>query len=266
MNKEKPGYFAVIPSAVRYCDDIPASAKLLYGEISSLSNGLGYCWASDQYFADLYAVNIRTVRNLLKALSDAHFIIINEEKTVDGHKARQLFLNPAALILTAGNCPGTMEKIFQPLENNFLNLENFFQPLYSNNNKYNNNPPNPPEGGSGEEPKKKPRKRAEPAPDFEPERFAAFWETYKGLTPKGVRIGGKAAAKEAWNRLKPDDDLKKRMWAVLKQESVSRSWQEGHGIKYVSTWLNAWANDDACETGTGTAEAAEPAGTEVARW
>lgn len=40
--KEKPGYYAVIPTAVQYCDKIPASAKLLYGELSALSNACGY--------------------------------------------------------------------------------------------------------------------------------------------------------------------------------------------------------------------------------
>ena len=78
-----------------------------------------------------------------------------------------------------------------------------------------------------------------------------FWDFYRGLVPAGVRIGGKAAAKTAWNNLRPDPATKRAMFAALKEEAKTESWQRGSGIKYVSTWLNAFARGDACETGTG---------------
>jgi len=40
----KPGYYAVIPSKVRYCKELKFSERLLYGEITALLNKEGYCF------------------------------------------------------------------------------------------------------------------------------------------------------------------------------------------------------------------------------
>lgn len=58
----KPSYYAIIPAGVRYDKRLPNGAKLLYGEITALSNKEGFCWASNRYFADLYGIAVRTIQ------------------------------------------------------------------------------------------------------------------------------------------------------------------------------------------------------------
>ena len=69
-----PWYFAVLPAEVRYDANIEPSAKLLYAEITALSNKTGECFASNAYFAWLYGVDDRTVRRWKSSLENAGYI------------------------------------------------------------------------------------------------------------------------------------------------------------------------------------------------
>ena len=71
--KEKPTYYAIIPASVRY-SSLKPNAKLLYGEITALSNKLGFCYATNNYFADLYNVSKNTISSWLSDLNKAGFI------------------------------------------------------------------------------------------------------------------------------------------------------------------------------------------------
>lgn len=76
MEEFRPSYYAVIPASVRYDKDISPNAKLLYGEITSLCNQKGYCWATNEYFSNLYGVNDRTIQRILKQLQEKKYIKI----------------------------------------------------------------------------------------------------------------------------------------------------------------------------------------------
>ena len=54
---EKPTYYAIIPANVRYDTNLSSSHKLLYGEITCLTQSTGKCFASNAYFAELYNVS-----------------------------------------------------------------------------------------------------------------------------------------------------------------------------------------------------------------
>ena len=88
-------------------------------------------------------------------------------------------------------------------------------------------------------------KKPKAAPDWKPDRFAAFWDYY----PRGE---SKQAAIRAWDNLKPDDDLLAVMGRALEIQKASKMWQDGIGIPYASTWLNQrrWTEVD-LSAGTG---------------
>jgi len=71
MNK---GYYAIIPADVRYDARLTPNAKLLYGEITALCNEKGFCWAMNEYFADLYSVSKVSVSKWVGNLRDCGYI------------------------------------------------------------------------------------------------------------------------------------------------------------------------------------------------
>ena len=76
---EKPNYYAIIPSEVRY-SNLKPNAKLLYGEITALSGKLGYCYATNKYFAELYDVSKNTISSWISDLKKLGFINVIIER------------------------------------------------------------------------------------------------------------------------------------------------------------------------------------------
>ena len=68
------GYYSIIPAHVRYDKDLTPNAKLLYAEITSLCNEKGYCWASNDYFSELYGVTKTSVSRWIKSLAKKGYI------------------------------------------------------------------------------------------------------------------------------------------------------------------------------------------------
>ena len=85
---ETPTFYAVLPASVRYDSRLKAQEKILYCEITALSNVNKFCHAGNGYFSDLYAVDERTIRRWLNNLAKHGYITIEYEKQGEGQKRR----------------------------------------------------------------------------------------------------------------------------------------------------------------------------------
>ena len=97
MNEDeeiKNNYYAVIPATVRYNKELKPAEKLLYGEVTALANKMGYCFATNKYFADLYNVTNHTVSQWISHLEKKGYIQIdiirNDKKEI---KERRIFIH-----------------------------------------------------------------------------------------------------------------------------------------------------------------------------
>ncbi|MBR2582989.1 MAG: helix-turn-helix domain-containing protein [Oscillospiraceae bacterium] len=242
MNEEKlpaqPGYWAILPAGIRYDDRIPANAKLLYAEISSLTGETGYCFASDAYFAGLYQMTERTIRSLLKALAENGYIRI--EREAGEHNAtreRRIYagLNPLA------GAPASLEENFQTesavRKKLSGSLEENFQTHIINKQENITRVRDRSEKGPRE------------APEWKPERFAAFWQFYRKIPGEGGRSRNenKQAAIRAWDRLQLSDVVIDVMAKALTRQLRTPEWQRGVGIPMAATYLNNARWQDAAD-------------------
>ncbi|WP_418272855.1 helix-turn-helix domain-containing protein [Holdemanella porci] len=140
MEEQQKAYYAIIPANVRYDKDLVPSAKLLYGEITALCNEKGYCWATNQYFAELYNVSDRTIKNWISQLTDKGYIQ-RSAKYREGTKEieqRKLFIGRENNFTTSGNYfPDPRENNFTtPSENNFPVNNTSINNTFNNTNIY----------------------------------------------------------------------------------------------------------------------------------
>lgn len=133
MDEIRPGYYAVIPADVRYDDNIPPNAKLLYGEISALIGPEGYCFATNQYFANLYQCTVKSISRLISKLEDEGYIRLEMERGKNGQvERRKLYLSVSApeiypvdnIVYTSGqSCPEGMDKNVQYTNTSITSIE-----------------------------------------------------------------------------------------------------------------------------------------------
>ena len=117
---EKPNYYAIIPADVRYDENLKDKAKLLYGEITSLSSKDGICYASNKYFAELYGVTTTTISLLIKDLVDNGYIeseIIYKEGTKE-------ILNRYLKIIKGGYLRNLKEGYLKKIKHNNTSINN----------------------------------------------------------------------------------------------------------------------------------------------
>ena len=94
-NKDKKNYYAVIPANVRYDKRLSPLTRLIYGEITALSNEKGYCFATNAYFANLYSMSNVSISRCISELKEHNYIRVVydiKEKNVD---KRKIYINNA---------------------------------------------------------------------------------------------------------------------------------------------------------------------------
>jgi DNA-binding MarR family transcriptional regulator len=93
MIENKKSYYAVIPATVRYDKRLKPLARLLYGELTALSNEKGYCWASNKYFAELYEVTSETVSRWISQLAEYGYIRLSISRAGKMIVERKIYLS-----------------------------------------------------------------------------------------------------------------------------------------------------------------------------
>ena len=135
---EKPSFYAVLPAHVRYEKRLKPAERLLFAEISALTNKFGYCTASNGYFADLYETRKETVSKWISHLSELGFLrleMVYEGKQIKG---RKIWID---------------EKVMTPIDEKVMTPID--EKVKGNNTRLNNtrlnNTPLPPSTGNGKD-------------------------------------------------------------------------------------------------------------------
>lgn len=104
MDDEKPSYYSIITADVRYDERLKPNEKLLYSEITALSNKYGYCTATNSYFSKLYRADKSTVSRWVSHLEKCGYVQV--EQTRNGKRIVQRKIYPVATpLLTKKSIP-----------------------------------------------------------------------------------------------------------------------------------------------------------------
>ena len=118
--EDKPNYYSILTADVRYDEKLNASEKLLFSEITALSNKHGYCTAGNGYFSKLYNVSDRSVTRWIKHLKELGYlkyvpIYKKDSKEVDERRLYPLTNSKDPL---DKNVYGGRQKCPRPLDKN----------------------------------------------------------------------------------------------------------------------------------------------------
>lgn len=134
--EEKPNYYAVIPANVRYDTELKPNEKLLYGEITSLMNKEGYCYASNKYFAELYNVSVQSISYWISNLINKGYlqseIVYKENSKEISYRKLTTTLLKKTLIPIKENFKGGIKEIFKDNNKDIIinnNIERYIEEI-----------------------------------------------------------------------------------------------------------------------------------------
>lgn len=77
--EEKPSFYAILPADVRYAEDLTSLQKILYAEITALTNKEWYCYAGNSYFAELYKKDPTRVSKTISDMQKKWYLQVSRE-------------------------------------------------------------------------------------------------------------------------------------------------------------------------------------------
>jgi len=197
---DKPSYYAILTADVRYDKTLKPLARLLFAEITALCNKEGYCWASNQYFADLYEVDKTTVSGWIGQLKTRGYLTVQLEYK-EGSKQilnRYMKINGEGIDeITKTSFQKDVDPIDQKTKGN--TKTNTKTNITVNN-----------------------------VDDFD-----SFWKFYP-------RKASKEAARKAWEKLRPDQHIMQMILDNVKERVEKGEWRKDNQsfILHASTYLN----------------------------
>ena len=214
---EHSSYYSILTADVRYDKRLKPNEKLLFSEITALSNKRGYCNASNNYFAQLYDVTTVTASNWVNHLKDRGYIDVEMVYNGKQIKERRIFVNSNHI---KENFNTSKEKVEDPIKNNFK--RGIKEKFKENITRFNNTSKN---------------KQLE-------EDFEKLWKLYP-------RKEGKKKAFEAYKRAIKNGTTNKEIQTgivnYLTQIRVQRTNKQY--IKQGSTWFNGECWNDEYNVG-----------------
>ena len=224
-----PGYTALLPPRIRYDKTMPSTAKLLYAEITAMTDVTGYCWASNKYLGRLVGVEETRVSRLIAQMVAAGYL----ELTDSGGKKRKIYVTDLGFL----RLPPPVARQGNLVKKDKDNLVENDKDIHIEKS-INNTPLNPPKGGASQKVRAQQHKAR---PDHCPEAFERLWKWYPtGELPRPAPRGNRQRAIRAWDRLQPSPELMDTIAAALARQAATEQWQQGVGIPHLSTYLNGY--------------------------
>lgn len=86
-NLTQGGNYAILPAHIRYDKNLTDSEKLLFCELTALSNVQGYCYAGNKYLSEIYGVTKETISRRVGRLEKKGYVrvvLIRKGKEITG--------------------------------------------------------------------------------------------------------------------------------------------------------------------------------------
>lgn len=108
---ETPNYYAIVPANIRYAKNLSMFQKLLYAEITALTQKDGFCWASNNYFAQLYGFSVGYISRQISDLAKKGYLVISIDK--ERGNLRKIYIGETRR--ASGKIPSTLTQEVQTL-------------------------------------------------------------------------------------------------------------------------------------------------------